>query len=334
MATSCLIERLGGVGVDCDNATATPALVLVGQTFGGATSEELLTGEMPNKGTTNYTITENGGYVTVEEGQHSGSGKVTYQLPSVVGGTTLSPVALGMTVALANKYLRNNISVAGSANLIAKNVLKGKNIWGVNGSHINMDLVNQIYDGSAFYGFLNKGVINYPTAGGNPVYTGYSTWNNAAQGSAITSGSLFSSGELMSTAYPSFLVSARSIDFSLFSTLRITGYFTANGVIFGRKQLTAYSTLTIKERTNVSGATQVIETSAQHTDTLTMTGTGDEGNHCSGSQNFDISFDISAWTETNAFLELNAVARRGSTGTSQETDWRGMILYITGIYIS
>lgn len=138
----------------------------------------------------------------------------------------------------------------------------------------------------------------------------------------------------MSTAYPSFLVSARSIDFSLFSTLRITGYFTANGVIFGRKQLTAYSTLTIKERTNVSGATQVIETSAQNTDTLTMTGTGDEGNYCSGSQNFDISFDISAWTETNAFLELNAVARRGSTGTSQETDWRGMILYITGIYIS
>ena len=331
---SCLIERLGGVGVDCDNATATPALVLVGQTFGGATSEELLTGEMPNRGTTNYTITENGGSVTVEEGQHSGSGKVTYQLPSVVGGTTLSPVAIGMTVALTNRYLRNNISVAGSANLIAKNVLKGKNIWGVNGSHTNMALINQIYDGSAFYGFLSKGVINYPTAGGNPIYTGYTTWNNADRGTAITSGSLFTSGELMSTSYPSFLVSARSIDFSIFSTLRITGYFTANGVVFGRHNLTAYAAFTIKERTNVGGATEVLATVTQNTDTLTMVGTGDEGNMLSASQNFDVSFDISAWEETNAFLELDAVARRGSTASSSATDWRGMVLYITGIYIS
>lgn len=331
---SCLIERLGGVGVDCDNATATPSLVLVGQTFGGATSEELLTGEMPDKGTTNYSITENGGSVTVEEGQHSGSGKVTYQLPSVVGGTTLSPVAIGMTVALTNRYLRNNISVAGSANLIAKNILKGKNIWGVNGSHVNMALVSQIYDGSAFYGFLNKGVINYPTAGGNPIYTGYATWNNADRGTAITSGSLFTSGELMSTSAPAFLVSARSIDFSLFSTLRITGYFTATGVVFGRRQLSAYSSVTIKERTNVNGTTAVVDTVSQTTDTLTMTGTGDEGNTLSGSQNFDLSFDISGWTETNAFLELNAVARRDSTAPSYETSWRGMVLYITGIYIS
>ena len=332
--SSCLIERLGGVGVDCDNATATPALVLVGQTFGGATSEELLTGEMPDKGTTNYTISENGGSVTVEEGRHSGSGKVTYQLPSVVGGTTLSPVAIGMTVALTNRYLRNNISVAGSANLVAKNILKGKNIWGVNGSHVNMALVNQIYDGSAFYGFLSKGVINYPTAGGNPIYTGYTTWNNVDRGTAITSGSLFTSGELMSTSYPSFLVSARSIDFSIFSTLRITGYFTANGVVFGRHNLTAYAVLTLKERTNVGGATEVLATVNQNTDTLTMVGTSDEGNTLSASQDFDLSFDIAAWSETNAFLELNAVARRGSSASSSATDWRGMGLYITGIYIS
>ena len=333
---SCIIERIGGVGVDCDDATATPENVLNGYTFGGATSEELLTGTMPNRGTKNYSITENGGQVAIENGQHSGSGKVTYTLPSVNGGTTVTPVATAQTVTLADKYLKNNISVLGSTNLIAGNILKGKSLWGVNGNFINYASVSQVYNGSAFAGFLSAGLIDSPTAGGTPVSQIDGRWcGHTTNNAPITSGSLYTTNNsgVFSSTYYRRVVSAKSVNFSLFSTLRIVGNYSVSAFIMRNANASIDAQVTVSERTNSNGTTEVVATDSLRTPTISMTGNYD-GTLVGGNANFDLSFDISSWTSIGAFFDLAVRTGTRYESSSAYVSWRSESLNITGIYLS
>lgn len=331
---NAIIERVGGVGVDCDDATATTAQVLTGYTFGGSASEELQTGAMPNMGATNYTITTNGGSVNIGNGYHSGSGKVTYTLASASGGTTYTPTASAQTISLSGKYLKNNISVAGSSNLISKNILSGKTIWGVAGSHQNIANVSTVYNGSAFYGFLASGVINAPTAGGSSYETYDNHWCGKSANSAITSGSLYVlvNGNTLGTSRYSRFVSAKSVNFNLFSTLRITGYFKVSVYVLNNRTATASVQFNARERSNDSGATAVVAEASAVTPSFSYTGTDYDGSSGGGTISFDLSFDISDWTDTASFLDVGV--RTYERVSSTYVSYSSMGVYITGIYLT
>lgn len=330
---NAIIERTGGVGVDCDDATATTAQVLTGYTFGGAASDEIQNGAMVNQGTVNHTITTNGGSYTIEQGYHSGSGKVTYTLPSVNGGVTYTPTAAAQTVSLSGKYLKTNNTVLGSSNLTAGNILKGKTIWGVAGSFVNIATVSQVYNGSSFSGFLSSGVINRPTANGAAYQTYAGDFSGKGANGAITSGQLYATTDSsFSTSVPYGVVSAKSINFSLFSTLRITGYFTASVRVVNRATAYVSMGIEVKERTNIGSTTAVSASAKKYTDEFSFQGRYSEDDYGGGTINFDLSYDISSWTDTGSFLEILVSASNKATAST--IYWQGMTFYITGIYIS
>lgn len=330
---NAIIERTGGVGVDCDDATATTAQVLTGYTFGGAASDEIQNGAMVNQGTVNYTITTNGGSYTIGQGYHSGSGKVTYTLPSANGGITYTPTAAAQTIPLSGKYLKANSTVSGSSNLTAGNILKGKTIWGVAGSFVNIATVSQVYNGSSFSGFLSGGVINRPTANGTAYQTYYGSFSGKGANGAITSGQLYLTTDTsFGTSSPYGIVSAKSINFSLFSTLRITGYFTASVYVTNYASAYVSMQVTAKERTNNGSTTTVSASINKYTDDFSFRGRYEEDDWGGGTINFDLSYDISSWTDTGSFLEILVSASNKATGSY--INWRGMTFYITGIYLT
>ena len=330
---NAIIERGGGVGVDCDDATATTAQVLTGYTFGGAASDEIQNGSMLNQGKQTYTINTNGGVYQIPQGYHNGSGKVTYTLPSDNGGQTFMPTAAAQTVNLSGKYLRANDTVSGSSNLTAGNIVKGKTIWGVAGSFVNMASVSRVYNGSSFSGFLSNGVVNAPTANGQQIHSYWGNLSGKTANAVITSGQIYgTSSTSFSQGYPFGMVSAKSIDFSLFSSIRITGYFTAT--VYVLFNATAYASMgvTITERTNNGSTTTLVNSQSKYTSDFRYTGTDYDGSTGSGRVNFDFTFDISSWTGGTSFLEILLFESTKSTASS--ISWRGMSIYVTNIYLS
>lgn len=358
---NAIIERVGGVGVDCDDATATTAQVLSGKTFGGSASDEIQTGAMSNQGKKTYTISTNNGSVNIPQGYHDGTGKVTYSLPSVNGGNTYTPTAAAQTISLSGKYLKSNITVAGSSNLVAGNILRGKNIWGVNGGFVNYGAVSQVYNGSAFDGWLTDGVLTNVKR----IYVGNSTTNardyvgmsnfvydthyrNDARNDAIRSGSLYANssetpggdGGLGYIGYERGFVSAKSINFSIYSTLRITGSCRCGATGYWNGG-SGYIDTSIKVSpiTITNGSAHIASSEIekeQHTTGWNFTMTSEEyppwKTYDSGVMTFDKSFDISSWKgtsdflgillETNYYFESNSWTRRSRNFT------------ITGIYLS
>lgn len=164
---NALIKGAGFGGVDCDAATATEKYVLTGKTFGKANSDELATGSMPNKGTTNYTISTNGGNVTIAEGKHSGSGKVTYSLPQFGGPVSWRGKTAQQTIETSGKYIPSNIEVQAEPNLKAANIVAGKTIWGVAGSFVDMENTLTLYQNGQYGGWWKDGLVK------NIHYTNY-----------------------------------------------------------------------------------------------------------------------------------------------------------------
>lgn len=160
---NALIKGAGFGGVDCDAATATEKYVLTGKTFGKANSDELATGSMPNKGTTNYTISTNGGNVTIAEGKHSGSGKVTYSLPRFGGAVSWRGKTAQQTIETSGKYIPSNIEVQAEPNLKAANIVAGKTIWNVPGSFVDMENNLTLYRSGQYDSWWKDGMVeNYP----------------------------------------------------------------------------------------------------------------------------------------------------------------------------
>lgn len=357
---NAIIERVGGVGVDCDDATATTAQVLSGKTFGGSASDEIQTGAMSNQGKKTYTISTNNGSVNIPQGYHDGTGKVTYSLPSVNGGNTYTPTAAAQTISLSGKYLKSNITVAGSSNLVAGNILRGKNIWGVNGGFVNYGAVSQVYNGSAFDGWLTGGVLTNVKR----IYVGGSTntrdyvgmsnfvydthYSKDARNDAIRSGSLYanssepltSGGGLEDIRYSRGFVSAKSINFSLYSTLRITGscrcgatgYWNGGSGYIDTSIRVSPITIT---NGSASIASREIE-KEQLTTTWNFTMTSEEyppwKTYDSGVMTFDKSFDISSWKGTSDFLGI--LLETNYYFESKSWTRRSRNFTITGIYLS
>lgn len=175
------------------SANATAAQILSGQSswVNGAK----ITGSMPNRGTVNQTLAINGSY-TIPSGYHNGSGKITQSIP-VQGGSTTTPGTSNKTVVTANRYVNGNVVVAGSGNLIAGNIKKGINIFGITGTHdgyvaLAGDLYNRGTQGSIGGGIagatstiiFDSGQITFKFARGSQRYvynklpinfTGYKT---------------------------------------------------------------------------------------------------------------------------------------------------------------
>ena len=85
-----------------------------------------------NRGAWSGTVAVNGS-VTIPAGYHNGSGKVT-NTTSTMNGQTITPKASQQTVSCSGKYMNGNIIIQGDADLVASNILYGKNIFGVAGN--------------------------------------------------------------------------------------------------------------------------------------------------------------------------------------------------------
>lgn len=359
---NAIIERVGGVGVDCDDATATTAQVLSGKTFGGSASDEIQTGDMANQGKKTYTISTNNGSVDIPQGYHDGTGKVTYSLPSVNGGDTYTPTAAAQTISLSGKYLKSNITIAGSSNLVAGNILRGKNIWGVNGGFVNYGAVSQVYNGSAFDGWLTDGVLTnvkriYVGSGTSSAYARdyvgmsnfvYDTsYSSSPRNDAIRSGSLYAnSSETPSSSGLTIIgnsrgfVSAKSINFSLYSTLRITGSCRcgATGYWAGGSGYID-TTIRVSPITITNGSASIASREIekeQRTTVWNFTMTSQEyppwKTYDSGVITFDKSFDISSWSGTSDFLGVLLVTDYYFESNSWTARSRNFT--INGIYLS
>lgn len=296
---NAIIFRGGGVGVDCDSATATTADVLSGKTFGGSTSDELLTGAMPNNGAAALTLPING-TVTIPAGYHNGSGKVTQSIATHSGGT-YTPTAAAQTIATASKYLSGNIVVSGSSTLKAENIVKGVNIWNVVGTletDTTMKRAQQTYNGSAFSNAMKWGMYN--------LYTSSDSWSNGWAGKKsngiISSGSLFVNTTNVSTYnYSAYcnakMVTAYTVDLSLFKSIKVVGTVrgeASSNSLFNASRCPA-ATLMLR---TVEPSTKVTTYAGEFVNQKFTSSSyqGDEVYYGSGSASFDSTIDISGIT--------------------------------------
>lgn len=112
-----------------NDTTATAANLLTGVTayINGVKT----TGTMPNRGAVSQALAINGTY-TIPAGYHNGSGKVTQSI-TTKAAATITPKTTNQTIA-AGTYLSGTQTIAGDADLVAANILAGKNIFNVAGT--------------------------------------------------------------------------------------------------------------------------------------------------------------------------------------------------------
>ena len=113
------------------DATATAAQVLSPKTCW--VKGVKITGTMPNNGAISYSLPINGTY-KIPAGYHNGEGKVTQNLQTQ-SGWTIVPTTTNQIGCPANRYCTGDIYVKGDPNLIAENIKKGVDIFGVTGTY-------------------------------------------------------------------------------------------------------------------------------------------------------------------------------------------------------
>ena len=113
------------------DATATAAQILSPTTCW--VKGVKITGTMPNNGTISYSLPINGTY-KIPAGYHNGEGKVTQNLQTQ-SGWTIVPTTTNQIGCPANRYCTGDIYVKGDPNLIAENIKKGVDIFGVTGTY-------------------------------------------------------------------------------------------------------------------------------------------------------------------------------------------------------
>lgn len=339
-----------GVPVDEMTNPAAAGDVYSGNTFATKNSDELLTGNVQNKTTShtqtlNETWTIPAGYhdgsgkvtqnltyigaqtgtigangsVAIRAGYHNGSGKITANNPKYTGGAVY-PGTSNKTLDTNGKVIDGKLYIPAQSNLTAANIVRGKSIFGVAGGFdtlATMKRDQQVYNGSSFFGWMNGGVILNADVGdryGASVY-----WcNNKSDNVSHTSGSLFEEVS-ESTGYATLgtdvkytpkLISAKSIDLSMYSKLRLTGSYTATVQATGNRYATRFGHVDIcvgirpSEYTNVSGKGTIHRVSQLDSLWTPSIETTNWQNSETKTVNYDLTFDISSWTEKNGFLGI------------------------------
>lgn len=105
------------------------AHVLAGDTFSNDVDTNLV-GTMPNNGALNKSLAINGTY-TIPAGYTSG-GSVTQSIPTK-SAAVITPSTVNQTIA-SGQYLSGTQTILGDSNLIASNIVNGKNIFGIAGN--------------------------------------------------------------------------------------------------------------------------------------------------------------------------------------------------------
>ena len=113
------------------DATATAAQILSPTTCW--VKGVKITGTMPNNGAISYSLPINGTY-KIPAGYHNGEGKVTQNLQTQ-SGWTIVPTTTNQIGCPANRYCTGDIYVKGDPNLVAENIKKGVDIFGVTGTY-------------------------------------------------------------------------------------------------------------------------------------------------------------------------------------------------------
>ena len=113
------------------DATATAAQILSPKTCWAKGVK--ITGTMPDNGAISYSLPINGTY-KIPAGYHNGEGKVTQNLQTQ-SGWTIVPTTTNQIGCPANRYCTGDIYVKGDPNLIAENIKKGVDIFGVTGTY-------------------------------------------------------------------------------------------------------------------------------------------------------------------------------------------------------
>ena len=122
--------RSGG-GTDTSDATASAEYILVGYT--GYVKDQLIVGTMPDNGAVDVHLNCGESY-KIPAGYHNGEGKVTQNLQTQ-SGWTIVPSTTNQIGCPANRYCTGDIYVKGDPNLIAENIKKGVDIFGVTGTY-------------------------------------------------------------------------------------------------------------------------------------------------------------------------------------------------------
>lgn len=126
--------------------TAIADHVLAGDTFSNS-NDTNIQGTMPKIGAVNKNLSINEVY-TIAKGYHDGTGKV-YQTITTKAQQTYTPGTSDQTIT-SGQYLTGSQIIKGDSNLVASNIVKDANIFGIIGSATPKNLGGSYYNSGTF----------------------------------------------------------------------------------------------------------------------------------------------------------------------------------------
>ena len=174
-----------------------------------------LAGTMVNRGAWNSTLALSGS-VTIPQGWHNGSGKISRPY-STYGGGTFTPSASNQTIPTSGKFLTGNVNCKADANFIASNIKHGVTIFGVTGTYLSPIVYNG-GDGTALFGSKS---FTYGFNGANGDYRRGYAYRGSFDTAAMTTSQYYDCS--LNTCYGGgvWLVANKAFDISSFSSLTV-----------------------------------------------------------------------------------------------------------------